>query len=642
MSKILAELTGAWSTSVLPTQTTLTHIDPTAISGVVETLLSASSAYPHVTKNIDLYHLARAVKGAKASLLVISAQNYIATATATLELPLMTQVIWNATMELQDLEMGFNLYQMDLSYAANAAFAAVFALMLLAHFGISTWKKYLYFGICLVLGTGLEFAGYIGRVMSIGHYSEKTTFLCQIISLTLAPALIMAGVYYLLAQLSVIHGRKFSVLKPLWYSYIFIFCDMSSLAIQAAGGGLAALRLQNLESTTTGTHIMVAGIAFQVLSMTLFVGFLFDFMYRIYFKANPNVRFSFRNLFALFFQTNRGKELRMLYLNQHYNKRYEHIWTRNIFGYYPLALFFSVFFIYVRCVYRLVELSEGWTGYLITHEEYVMTLDGLQVLITCLILVPFHPGLIMGNGANVSLLDISHNADQAYYSDSKLMDTSFSDSTQSYDEKHVGGYRVDSVSSTMTPQGSLPNMLMSPQTFHTGQLFESQPYNAQPYHVPRLAVEPIPEPPRTPVGRMHSRTASEQLMPQQQKEHMDYREHAKRASKDGRINEGGIVAVPYEVTTATPGDSVFSLEKPLPRAKNDRRSRPRRHSRSSSTTRSVNPYERAPTLAELATLGPYEQHYPQRKLFSPKMQHGHDNDDLESQVTHDEFFFSFH
>ena len=46
----------------------------------------------------------------------------------------MTQVIWNATIELQDLEMGFNLYQMKLSYCANLIFALIFAVLAICHF----------------------------------------------------------------------------------------------------------------------------------------------------------------------------------------------------------------------------------------------------------------------------------------------------------------------------------------------------------------------------------------------------------------------------------------------------------------------------------------------------------------------------
>lgn len=407
----LALLLTPWTTDVLPSLTTLTHIDPTHISGIIETLYSLSLSYPTVTNRLELYHMLRDAKGAMASLSVISAQNYIATATETQLLPQMTQVIWNSTMELQQLELGFNLYQMQLLLFPNLVFALVFALVLLIHIALGVWRKHVYFSVCMSIGVALESAGYVSRILLIGNYSDKSTFLCQIITLTLAPAFVMAGVYFLLAQLLVVHGRKFLMLRPLWFSYIFIFCDLLSLAIQAGGGGTAAIKLQNLESTKTGTHVMVSGIAFQVLSMLLFLFLLANFLFRIYFRADENVKFSLGNLARLLFHTKGGKQLRDQYLHQHYNQKYEHIWSRRSFAYYPLVLILSVFFIYVRCVYRLVELSEGWSGYLITHEVYVMTLDALMVLVTCLLLIPFHPGFMMGANTNISVLQIKHEED---------------------------------------------------------------------------------------------------------------------------------------------------------------------------------------------------------------------------------------
>ena len=35
----------------------------------------------------------------------------------------------------------------------------------------------------------------------------------------------------------------------------------------------------------------------------------------------------------------------------------------------------------VRSVYRTVELSEGWVGYLITHESYFIGLDGVMMVV---------------------------------------------------------------------------------------------------------------------------------------------------------------------------------------------------------------------------------------------------------------------
>lgn len=591
MSAQIAKLTGAWTTSVLPSQTTLTHIDLTNVYGLVSTLKSASAAYPTITNRVELYHLARAVKAAKASLLVISAENYIATATDTQDLPLMTNIIWNATMELQDLEMGFNLYQMQMSLSPNAIFAAIFAILLLLHTGTFLWKKYLYFGLCFAAGTGLECAGYAARVLSIGDYSNKNKFLCQIIALTLAPAVLMAGIYFLLAQLTVIHGRRFSVLKPLWFSYIFVVCDLCSLVIQAVGGGMAAIALENLQTTKPGTHVMVAGIAFQVLSMTLFMGLFFDFVHRIYFTANENVKFSIANLFRLFFQTKKGRELTEV-LQQSYNMKYQHIWSRKLFGYFPLAILVLVFFIYIRCFYRLVELNQGWTGYLITHEQYVMTLDGLMVILTSALWVGFHPGFIMGRGQNISLSQI-HNATDLEsagvdVADEKLINSS-NWSNDSYFKGVDESVRQNEVPAT--PSIASPISRMSSR-------------GENPFRDPQRSRSGLANS-RSKLSRTHSRSDSRtQSFSNRSAERTEWSSYPAPGERAfGVINDGGVVAVPYDHTTAQ------VMSSPLPKPETPRKKRSKRLSHS--TVASFNPYDRPSLRAlhgdSLASTGPYEE-----------------------------------
>lgn len=608
MSDQLARLTGDWSTNVLPTQTTLTHIDPTNIYGVVETLMSLSSAFPTVTNNLELYHMARAGKGAKASLLVISAQNYIATATATQDLPLMTQIIWNATMELQDLEMGYNLYQMDLSFLANLVFVVAFAMVFLFHIGIGAWRKHIYFSVCLTIASALEIAGYTSRILSIGNYSDKLTFLTQIISLTLAPAFVMAGVYFLLAQLLVVYGSQYSILRPLWFSYIFILCDAISLAIQAGGGGLTAIKLQNLEPLGTGTNIMIAGIAIQVFSMSLFLYLFFDFLFRLYFRASPEVKFLVRNIGALLFHTSRGQRLSQDYLTPNYNENYKQIWMRKGFVYYPLVLFLSVFFVYIRCVYRLVELSEGWTGYLITHEEYVMTLDGLMVLITCIILVPFHPGIMMGANSNISMKEIKAldleklSEDRGYVVDSQddyrhpnygnnnpyraLLDSISGDS---YLEKDDARYfeRVVSSSSADTLTASSPQI--DAPTITDSRVFSPPP-----------------------------------------------------SIRNGPFEDGGILSVPYETTVATPREPVADFPRRFSRSKKNNKL----HARLQSLASSFNPYEKLVPEEKLYTYGPYEQYGHRTEEVNPfadteEVNPFADHADVGSRRSNDEFLFTF-
>lgn len=146
------------------------------------------------------------------------------------------------------------------------AICHIILLLLLMYFYLGSFEaKQDTFATCLLCGCGLEIAGYVARTIGHYHWSNTNIFLCQIISLTIAPAFVMAGVYYLLTQLIIIHGgAEFTFLRPSYISWIFVCCDVASLFIQAAGGITAAVKLRLFENTKSGTYIMVGGIAFQV------------------------------------------------------------------------------------------------------------------------------------------------------------------------------------------------------------------------------------------------------------------------------------------------------------------------------------------------------------------------------------------
>ncbi|EGW33099.1 uncharacterized protein SPAPADRAFT_60406 [Spathaspora passalidarum NRRL Y-27907] len=250
-------------------------------------------------------------------------------------------------------------------------------------------------------------------------------FLLQLICLTLAPAFLMGGIYFLFGQLVVIHGRQYSWLKPLHYSYIFIGCDVLSLVIQAAGGGQASIASQNYQDADPGTYTMIAGIAFQVFAMSIFLIFWFTFWFKVYFKidttgnedknlgyGNKYQKKSLLNYIKLALNGKNADEYKRTVLDPNYNEKYSSIRSRPLYNYYMLAISIAVIAIYIRCVYRVVELAQGFSGYLITHEAFVMTLDATMIAIAAIIFVPFHPQIVMGASNVIRLKSISNNHDE--------------------------------------------------------------------------------------------------------------------------------------------------------------------------------------------------------------------------------------
>lgn len=152
--------------------------------------------------------------------------------------------------------------------------------------------------------------------------------------------------------------------------YMIVFClaDLLAIVVQAVGGAMAALALQSSNDSTPGTvrikrwsslldeltfsqttfptlplsdvlllpisprfqHIMVAGIVIQLVSMFVFIGLGLDFFLR----ARES---------SIYSTSHRNGIRRLL-----------------------IGLSIGSAFILVRCIYRTIELAQGWTGWVIS------------------------------------------------------------------------------------------------------------------------------------------------------------------------------------------------------------------------------------------------------------------------------------
>ena len=63
-----------------------------------------------------------------------------------------------------------------------------------------------------------------------------------------------------------------------------------------------------------------------------------------------------------------------------------------------LALGLATFCIFIRSIYRVAELSEGWTGALIRNQHLFIGFEGAMVIVAVLVLNLFHPGYCFREG----------------------------------------------------------------------------------------------------------------------------------------------------------------------------------------------------------------------------------------------------
>ncbi|KAG6022639.1 hypothetical protein E4U41_002216, partial [Claviceps citrina] len=164
----------------------------------------------------------------------------------------------------------------------NAVFLGLYALSLVGF--AATWaltRRAGVFNGALILGLACEVLGYAGRVISSDNPWEQGGFMVQICFLTIGPAFMAAGCYLCLKRIVTAFGAESSRLRPEWYTWIFIPCDIISLVLQATGGALASIAVQDHESPDDGSNIMLAGLAFQVFTGMAFITASLDFALRL-------------------------------------------------------------------------------------------------------------------------------------------------------------------------------------------------------------------------------------------------------------------------------------------------------------------------------------------------------------------------
>jgi len=272
----------------------------------------------------------------------------------------MSNLNFTCTIDTCSLDQSFYNYRPSLGI--NATLAGIYGTFLVIGLIQGIWFRTWTFLVAFTLGNGIEIAGYIGRILSYENPFQMAPFLLQIVSLTLAPAYYAAGIYLCLSRLVTIYDSSISRLRPINYTRLFIGCDIISLSLQGAGGGLASTSASDNQPTTTGNNVMIAGLGFQVLTLGLFMVLSAEFAFRVY-KGDKSSR----------------------------NPLYVDLRSRKRFKAFIGALILSTTCIMIRSIYRLIEMSQGWSGTLQKNETYFFILEGVMVIIAVGALL-LHPG----------------------------------------------------------------------------------------------------------------------------------------------------------------------------------------------------------------------------------------------------------
>ncbi|KAH0557084.1 hypothetical protein GP486_005125 [Trichoglossum hirsutum] len=232
------------------------------------------------------------------------------------------------------------------SLPANATYLSFFSLILVVQIGLGSRYRTWGFMAGMFCGILLEILGYIG------------------------PAFVSASIYLCLGRLINTIGAEISRFKPRTYACVFVFCDVISILLQVVGGAITASARDNYQDANArrvrqkGVHIMLGGLAYQVFSLTLFMILWGEFSLRAS-KAPAEMK----------------------------NQGFEKLRSTFKFKAFRPALWLATICIFIRSVFRVVELNQGFGGPIANNEPSFLVLEGPMIIIATGVLTIFHPGV---------------------------------------------------------------------------------------------------------------------------------------------------------------------------------------------------------------------------------------------------------
>ncbi|KAJ7115433.1 RTA1-like protein [Mycena epipterygia] len=264
-------------------------------------------------------------------------------------------------MSVEDSQYGYLPHEY-----VSIIFLVLFGISTILHIGQATYyRMWWLFPTACLCGFG-EVLGWSGRLWSSFSPSLFNPFIMQFVSTVISPTPLIAVNFILLSWIVTRLGPCYARLTPIRYAIVFISCDIVALVIQAVGGGLASTA-SDLSGANLGAKVMLAGIVVQFSAIVLYAYLASDFLL-CYHQDRP-LRLPSGGRGIL------DSRLQMMIA----------------------ALAFSTLVLFIRSVYRIIELAGGWHGRVLHTEVYFNVLDGGMVVLAIICINVAHPGRLLGS-----------------------------------------------------------------------------------------------------------------------------------------------------------------------------------------------------------------------------------------------------
>lgn len=233
--------------------------------------------------------------------------------------------------------------------------AAIFALIAFILVGLInlaiTCKTKAWFMLIIAFTAALEVVGYACRIVMLHNPSYRAYVVMQAL-LIISPIFLALTDYSATGKLMrMAHGG--GRLHPGWVAKGFFASDLLCLAIQGSGAGLSSS--VNSGDMVTAKALLIIGLVLQL------------------------VFFTFFTCITLYINLKRRYGLRQV----------------KEFGPIFFCLYSTIGFMYIRSIFRLIEFSNGWYGYIATHESFFYCFDFLMIFSCFVIFTVFHFGFFL-------------------------------------------------------------------------------------------------------------------------------------------------------------------------------------------------------------------------------------------------------
>ncbi|KAG8949405.1 hypothetical protein FRC04_008640 [Tulasnella sp. 424] len=268
-------------------------------------------------------------------------------------------------------------------------FVVLYSLTSAAHLAQATYYRMWWLFPTMVLGGIGEIIGWAGRTWSSKNYNSDNAFYMNIVCTIIAPSFMTAAMFIIVGRIINLVGTEYSRLRPRTYSILFISADFIALVVQAIGGATAS-SADDPKGAEKGANIMVAGIIVQMVAITIYCIIQGDYLWRVLTdrpirpRSSSSVGSDIEDASNTFTLEKEGASGRARL-------------TPNIRT-MLIGLGIATVFIYIRSIYRTIELLGGWNGAIFVNERLFNSLDGMPIFVAMFVLNVFHPGRFIAIG----------------------------------------------------------------------------------------------------------------------------------------------------------------------------------------------------------------------------------------------------